>query len=88
MSTKPPRDEPLFLLSRCEQQVLDLLLTGKTTQEAADALFVSKRTVEFHVRHIYAKMECRNRVELTIRAMNSDLHPLFSCTGEAEGAQV
>lgn len=51
-------------LSKREQEVASLILQGKTTQETADALFVSLSTVKTHIQHIYEKTGARNRAEL------------------------
>jgi DNA-binding CsgD family transcriptional regulator len=51
------------LLSRREQQVLDLVAEGRTNQEVAHLLFISPVTVKAHLRHIYGKLGVRNRVE-------------------------
>jgi DNA-binding CsgD family transcriptional regulator len=47
-----------------ELQIARLLATGKTTREAAAALFVSPKTIEYHLRHIYAKLAVHSRNEL------------------------
>ena len=54
----------LQILSKREQEVVSLILQGKTTQETADALFVSLSTVKTHLQHIYEKAGVRNRAEL------------------------
>jgi DNA-binding CsgD family transcriptional regulator len=41
-----------------------LLASGKTTREAAAALFLSPKTVEYHLRHVYRKLEIASREEL------------------------
>jgi len=51
------------LLSRREQEVLDLVAEGRTNQEVAQLLFISPVTVKAHLRHIYEKLGVRNRVE-------------------------
>jgi DNA-binding CsgD family transcriptional regulator len=51
------------LLSRREEQVLDLVAEGRTNDEVARALFISPVTVKAHLRHIYEKLGVRNRVE-------------------------
>ncbi|MGN6429650.1 MAG: LuxR C-terminal-related transcriptional regulator [Gaiellaceae bacterium] len=51
------------LLSRREQQVLDLVAEGRTNQEVGRLLFISPVTVKAHLRHIYEKLGVRNRVE-------------------------
>jgi DNA-binding CsgD family transcriptional regulator len=48
-----------------EYQVAQLLAGGSTTREAASALFISRKTVEYHVGHIYRKMQIHSRTELT-----------------------
>ncbi|MGW2542759.1 LuxR C-terminal-related transcriptional regulator, partial [Kitasatospora sp. NPDC001574] len=46
-------------LSPREEQVRDLLATGATNKDIADALFLSVRTVENHVAHVLAKLGTR-----------------------------
>jgi DNA-binding CsgD family transcriptional regulator len=47
-----------------ELQIALLLTAGKTTREAAAALFLSPKTVEYHLRHVYQKLGVRSRAEL------------------------
>ena len=47
-----------------ELQIAILLCSGRTTREAASALFLSPKTIEYHLRNAYRKLECRNREEL------------------------
>lgn len=54
-------------LSAREAQVLEHLVAGGTTQQIADALFLSPHTVISHVRHIYAKLGVNSREELRRR---------------------
>jgi DNA-binding CsgD family transcriptional regulator len=41
-----------------------LLAEGKTTREAAAAIFVSPKTVEYHLGHVYRKLGIHSREEL------------------------
>ena len=50
-------------LTRREWEVLQQVLQGCTNKEAAHALFCSQRTVEFHLRQIYRKLNVRNRLQ-------------------------
>ncbi len=47
-----------------ERQIAQLLVSGRTTRETAAALFISPKTVEYHLRHIYLKLEVRSRSAL------------------------
>ena len=47
-----------------ERQIAQLLAHGRTTREAAAALFISPKTVEYHLRHIYLKLGVRSRAAL------------------------
>jgi DNA-binding NarL/FixJ family response regulator len=47
-----------------ELQIAVLLTGGKTTREAAAALFLSPKTVEYHLRHVYQKLGVHSREEL------------------------
>ncbi len=51
-------------LSAREQDVLRLLLDKKTNPEIAEALFISDRTVKFHIHNLLAKTGSKNRTEL------------------------
>ncbi|HLH46066.1 MAG TPA: helix-turn-helix transcriptional regulator, partial [Acidimicrobiales bacterium] len=53
-----------YELTPQELQVAVLLAGGRTTREAAGALFVSPKTVEYHLRSVYRKLGCANRDEL------------------------
>jgi len=47
-----------------ELQVALTLAEGTTTREAATRLYLSPKTVEYHLRHVYDKLEIRSREEL------------------------
>jgi DNA-binding NarL/FixJ family response regulator len=51
------------LISRREAQVAALLCCRLTTAEIASKLFVSARTVEWHLEQLYLKLDARNRRE-------------------------
>jgi DNA-binding CsgD family transcriptional regulator len=50
-----------------ELQVSLLLAEGKTTREVAAALFLSPKTIEYHLRKVYTKLGIRSRAELAGR---------------------
>jgi DNA-binding NarL/FixJ family response regulator len=49
------------LLTAREEAVLRLLAQGATNRTIADQLFISERTVENHVQHIFTKLVVTNR---------------------------
>ena len=58
-------------LSRRERDVVNLLLEGKSNKLIALSLGISERTVEFHLKNIYARLQVRSRVELVLKLGNS-----------------
>ena len=53
-------------LSAREREVLDLIATGKTNHDIADKLFISVRTVKFHVSSILSKLDVKNRTQAAL----------------------
>jgi DNA-binding CsgD family transcriptional regulator len=51
-------------LTESERTVADLVAEGLTNREAATRLFLSRHTVDAHLRHIYRKLGIRSRAEL------------------------
>jgi DNA-binding CsgD family transcriptional regulator len=58
---QPDADE----LTRREREIASLVASGLPNREIADRLFISRRTVDAHVNHIYAKLGISSRVQLT-----------------------
>jgi DNA-binding CsgD family transcriptional regulator len=58
-------------LSNREWEVVNLLLQGKSNKLIAISLGISDRTVEFHLKNIYAKFQVRSRVELILKLGNA-----------------
>jgi len=54
-----------------ELQVALTLAEGATTREAAARLYLSPKTVEYHLRHVYDKLEVRTREELRAAVMQA-----------------
>jgi len=51
-----------------EVEVLNQVLEGKSSKEVARLLFVSKRTIDYHLTNIYHKLHVANRVQAVLRA--------------------
>lgn len=54
-------------LSNREREVVKLLLQGKSNKLIALSLGISDRTVEFHLKNIYAKFQVSSRIELILK---------------------
>ena len=50
-------------LTKREAEVLQRVIEGKSSKDVADELFVSKRTVDFHLANIYTKLAVTNRLQ-------------------------
>ena len=56
-----------------ERELLRLLVEGHHYKTAADAMGVSRHTVAFHVRNVYAKLEVHSKSEAVARALRDRL---------------
>jgi predicted ATPase/DNA-binding CsgD family transcriptional regulator len=54
-------------LTSREQEIAALVASGLSNKEIAAKLVISKRTVDAHVEHIFAKLGISSRVQLTVR---------------------
>ena len=61
------------VLTPHELQVALLIGHGSTNREAAAALFVTMKTIEYHLASIYRKLRIRNRTELAVVLAESRL---------------
>lgn len=51
-------------LTPSERRVADLAAQGLTTRQIAGSLFVTPKTVEYHLRHTYQKLHIQSRAQL------------------------
>lgn len=73
MTVTKPGESAASQLTPRELQIARLLADHKTTRQVATALFLSPKTVEYHLRHIYAKFAIDSRADL-IRRMSENDH--------------
>jgi two-component system, NarL family, response regulator LiaR len=67
------KEKTLDQLTPTEFQVLRLIGQGKSNDEIALAMFISKNTVRSHIKSIYAKLDTHSRLQLALYAINSAL---------------
>ena len=67
------RNEEVEILSEREIDVLLGICRGLSTQEIADKLFISKRTVDSHRANILEKTESKNTASLVVYAIKHNL---------------
>ncbi|RYE12351.1 MAG: response regulator transcription factor [Sphingobacteriales bacterium] len=67
------QDEQLAQLSTREKEVLSLIVKECTSEEIAEKLFISKKTVDNHRQHLLEKTNCKSTVGLVKFAIKSGL---------------
>jgi DNA-binding NarL/FixJ family response regulator len=66
-------DDPSDPLTPRELEIVKLVAEGRTSEEIAEALVISRKTVEHHRSHILEKLGMRDRVDLTRYAIRRGL---------------
>lgn len=56
-------------LSRREVDVVELVATGLSNKAAADKLFVTEKTIKFHLTNIYKKLDVKSRAQLIVQCL-------------------
>ncbi|MDO8389066.1 MAG: response regulator transcription factor [Actinomycetota bacterium] len=69
------RSAELAALTVREREVLQQIATGRTNTEIATTLFIEESTVRTHVKHLFQKLQLRDRVHAVIYAYEHDLGP-------------
>lgn len=68
-------------ISPREQEIIDQVYKGYSNKKIADVLFVTEKTVKFHLTNIYKKCGLRSRAELIVR----EIERKQTTTGEKPG---
>ena len=66
---KPRKQEASEILTEREIEVLRLATRGLSNQEIANELYLSLRTVQTHLSHIFNKLQVSSRTEAVVRAL-------------------
>jgi len=67
--TEPALDEP----TERQLEVLKLIAQGWTNKQVADQLFITERTVKYHLQEILQKLHLRNRTQAVAYAVRTGL---------------
>lgn len=70
-----PAPEPSEALSEREAEIVRLLAQGLTNKDIAQTLILSVRTVEAHLRSVFAKLGVRSRTEAALWAVRHGYGP-------------
>ena len=65
----------LDALTASEHRIAEMAATGLSNREIAQALFVTVKTVETHLRHTYQKLDIASRAELPAALAKSEMAP-------------
>jgi DNA-binding CsgD family transcriptional regulator/signal transduction histidine kinase len=68
-----PAAEHIGQLRPREREVLELMVAGLRNREIADRLFITVRTVKFHVSNILRKFDAQSRAEVIVLAHNAGI---------------
>jgi DNA-binding NarL/FixJ family response regulator len=68
-----PLDKTKEGLTPREQEILRLLVTGRTNKEIAEELFISEKTVKSHLNSIFRKLNVTRRLQAILYAIRKGL---------------
>jgi DNA-binding NarL/FixJ family response regulator len=75
LAQKEPPEEPAHPLTDRELEVLRAAAQGLTNYDIAQRLYISVRTVEAHLTHVYNKLGVSSRTEAVVHAMRQGWIP-------------
>jgi two-component system response regulator DegU len=64
-----PSSDGERVVTRREEEVLQLIADGCSTPEVAEKLYISQKTVKNHLASIYQKLDARDRTQAVLRAV-------------------
>lgn len=66
---KPPIADEDRVITKREEEVLQLIADGCSTTEVAERLYISQKTVKNHLASIYQKLDARDRTQAVLQAV-------------------
>ena len=65
----PPEGDEERVVTKREEEVLQLIADGCSTAEVAERLYISQKTVKNHLASIYQKLDARDRTQAVLQAV-------------------
>ena len=65
----PDTSEEDRVITKREEEVLQLIADGCSTPEVAEQLYISQKTVKNHLASIYQKLDARDRTQAVLQAV-------------------
>ena len=81
MDVRELQDDPLFMLTKRERMILQLLADGSSNKELADSMTISINTVKFHLSNLYEKLGIKNRSQAILFFYSKRLDQLHEPEG-------
>ena len=66
---RPSADDEDRVITKREEEVLQLIADGCSTPEVATKLYISQKTVKNHLASIYQKLDARDRTQAVLQAV-------------------
>ena len=66
---RPATPQANEIVTKREEEVLQLIANGCATHEVAERLYISQKTVKNHLASIYQKLDARDRTQAVLRAV-------------------
>jgi DNA-binding CsgD family transcriptional regulator len=73
LAPETPMAESFSQLRAREREVLELMVAGMRNRDIAERLFITVRTVKFHVSNILRKLDVQSRAEVIVLAHNAGI---------------
>jgi len=68
-----PQMNNAYHLTEKEKELIQIMTTGATTEQAADRLHLSPNTIHAHLKNIFKKLDVHSRYELVAKAIHEQL---------------
>ena len=70
-----PSSHPEIHLTSREKEVLNLIMGGHENDAIAEALAMSRDTLKTHLKHIFQKLQVKNRTQAAVKALEKGILP-------------